>query len=97
MEPSPRLTQERAAATGLAMPLFILEAVEAVQTLLRDHDEYGGIRIGFLRRLDELVRSALPELRKVSDDPIQAARIALTFKNDVLSMVARYDVRESYE
>jgi hypothetical protein len=89
--------EEHAAATGLAVPLFILEAVQAVQTLVREHDEYGGIRNGFLRKLDELVRSALPELRKLSDDPIQAARTARTFKNDVLMMVARYDVRETYD
>jgi hypothetical protein len=47
--------EQRATASGLAAPMFLAQAIREVDRLLREHDEYGGTQVNFLRWVDRLV------------------------------------------
>ena len=55
---------ERAAQTNRTSLAFVSDAIDAVYALFLEHDEYGGIRLGFIRQLDEVVYSRLPLSRR---------------------------------
>jgi hypothetical protein len=56
--------RDRAAQTGRAGLIFVSEAIDAAYALFLDHDEYGGVRFGFIRKLDEAVYSRLPAIQR---------------------------------
>ena len=87
--------ERHAATTGQSAPLFIAQAIRAVDQLFHDHDERGGIRTGFVDLLDELVRNRLPTIRR--SDQYWAAKLASDFRNEVLALVQTYDSRNPYE
>ena len=86
---------ERAAQTGRAAFLFVSEAVVAANSLLLEHDEPGGIRLGFIRKMDEVVYSSLPAIQRA--DTHWAAKLAKDFRDEILAMVRDYDPRNDYE
>jgi|SRR5665213_2397980 len=81
--------------TGQSASLFIAEAIEGVHALFIEHDEYGGVRSGFIYRLDDLVCSRLPTVQ--SADPHWAAKLAKDFRDDILALVKSYDPTDDYE
>lgn len=85
----------RAAETGLAAPMYLCEAISKVAELFRKHDVYGGLRVGFLNQLDNLVRNSVPEIQR--GDPLQSARRARELRDEVVARVRNYDPRETYE
>jgi hypothetical protein len=87
--------RDRAAQTGRADPVFVSEAIDAVYTFFLSHDEHGGIRLGFIRRLDEVVYSRLPTIQKA--DSHWAAKLAKDFCDEILVMVRAYDPQKDYE
>lgn len=89
--------EQRALQTGLVAPQFIAEAIRAVANLFKEHDESGGIRAGFFRKISEFVRAELPKVRDLSHDPLQAAQVARNCRDQILSEVTGYDVRKTYE
>jgi hypothetical protein len=66
--------EQSASATGLAAPLYLAQAIRAVEGLFREHVEYGGTQIDFVRWLDHLVLHDVPEIQH--SDPIRAAKLA---------------------
>ena len=87
--------ERRAAETGQSASLFLSQAIRAVSKLLREHDECGGIRLGFVRELDELVRERVPVIQ--SSEPHWAAKLARDFRDDVQKMVDGYNPQKTYE
>jgi hypothetical protein len=86
--------RERAAQTDRAHLVFISDAITAANTLFISHDEYGGIRHGFIRRLDEVVYKRLPVIQKAESH--WAAKLAKDFCDEILVMVRDYDPQEEY-
>jgi len=86
---------ERAAQTGRIGLVFVSEAIGAAYALFLNHDECGGVRFGFIRRLDELVYSGLPAIQKA--DIHWQPKLAKDFRDEVLAMVHNYDPKEEYE
>lgn len=87
--------ESEAVATGQEAPLFLSRAVRFVYGFFLDHDEYGGVREGFVHALDEVVRSRVPGITAASPD--WAARLARDFGDELKRMVAEYDPRNPYE
>jgi hypothetical protein len=83
---------ERAAQTGRAGFLFVSEAIDAAHSLLLDHDERGGIRLGFIREMDEVVYRSLPAIQRA--DAHWAAKLAKDFRYEILVMVRDYSPPE---
>jgi len=87
--------ERRAAETGQSAPLFLSEAIRAVYELFREHDEYGGIRLGFVHQLDDLVRERLPIVQR--SEPQWAAKLAPDFRDEIQLMVDGYNPQNTYE
>lgn len=87
--------EERAVETGLAAPLFVADAIRSILSLMTEHEEYGGIRIGFLLRLDSVLRPLLQEVQR--GDPVSATRRAQELRDCVRQAVREYDPRKEYE
>jgi hypothetical protein len=83
--------ENRAVETGLAAPMFVSEAIQAVERLFREHDGYGGVRRDFVDHLDGLVRDYLPTIQR--GDPLQAARRARQFRDEVFAKASGYNSR----
>ena len=54
--------------------MHVREMIQTVQELFRNHDPYGGIRIGFIRQLNELIQKYIPDIQL--GDPLQSAKRA---------------------
>jgi hypothetical protein len=89
--------EERASETGLAAPLFIAAAVNAVWELFREHNEAGGVRVGFLRKIDGILHATMPKSGEYRNDPARTAQAARGFRDEILREIAEYDSRRSYE
>ena len=63
--------------------------------LFHDHDEAGGILMGFVDLLDELVRNRLRAIQR--SDQHWAAKLASDFRNEVLALLQSYDPQNTYE
>ena len=87
--------EDRAAAGGGAHLLFLSEAIRAVDIFFHDHDEYGGVRLGFLRQLDTLVRERLPAI--IRSEPPWAAELARDFRDATVVRIRSYDPGDTYE
>ena len=87
--------EDQAASTGMSAPLFISQSLRAVDELHREHDKYGGVRVGFLNLLDDLARTRLPRIHR--SEPHVASSLARDFRNDVLDLVQKYDPANTYE
>jgi hypothetical protein len=87
--------ESRAAATGSSTSLFLAEAIRAVYALSLRHDDYGGIRLGFVHQLDDLVHERLPVIER--SESHWAAKLARDFRDEILSKVALYDPQKSYD
>ena len=88
-------SRESAAQTGRAQLVFISDAIDVTSALVLSHDEYGGIRHGFIRRLDEIVYERLPLIQKA--EAHWAAKLAKDFCDSIRAMVRDYDPRNDYE
>jgi hypothetical protein len=86
---------DRAVDSGLAAPMHVREMIQTVQELFRNHDPYGGIRIGFIRQLNELIQKYIPDIQL--GDPLQSAKRARELRDKVISRVRDYDPRQTYE
>ena len=75
--------------TGYATPVFIAEALRAVDAFRQEHDGAGGIRAGFLKRLDVLAQEGLPPIQ--SGDPAREAPRAKRFRDEVIQRVSDYN------
>ena len=84
-----------ASTTGQSAPLFIAEAIRAVDRLSHEHDESGGIRMGFANLLDDLVLNRLPTIQR--NDQHWAAKLARDFRDEVLALLRTYDPENTYE
>jgi len=87
--------ESRAVDTGLAAPLFLSQAINTVLTLFLEHDESGGVRVGFVRMLDDLVHTRLPEIE--GSAPPMAARLARELRDEIRLNVADYNPHNTYE
>ena len=87
--------EARAVETGLAAPLFVSQTVRAITALLVDHDSAGGVRMGFLRQLDEVIRSHVKEIQH--GDPLRATARARQLRDEVQRSIGQYDPRNTYE
>ena len=85
----------RAVETGLAAPIYLCEALRIVANLFKEHDRNGGLRVGFVKQLDSLVHSHVPEVQR--GDPLQSVRRARQFRDEVIARVRDYDFRNTYE
>jgi hypothetical protein len=87
--------ESQATISGFAAPLFLAQAIRAVDYLFREQDECGGIRIGFIRELD---RIALVRLSTVNEEDWRSFdQQTRQFRDDVLASVSRYDPTNTYE
>ncbi len=87
--------EDRAVDTGLAAPLFVADALRSVLSLLNEHDSAGGVRVGFLQKLDGLVRPGLRDIQK--GDPLSATRRARDLRDSVRGAVRQYNPANEYE
>jgi hypothetical protein len=87
--------ESRGAVTGQEAPLFLSRAIRTVHHLFLEHDEYGGTRVGFVRRLDEVACERVPLIN--ASDPDWAARLSRDFLDEIRNMTAAYDPRDPYE
>ncbi len=69
--------EDQAVSSGMSAPLFISQSLRAVGELRREHDKYGGVRVGFLNLLDRLNRTRLLGTREA--EPHVAARLSPRF------------------
>lgn len=81
--------EQSAVSTGTAAPLFLSQAVRAVDSFMREHDEYGGVRASFIQYIDRLVLDCLMKVR--SETSVPAARIARDFRDEVCALLGQYD------
>jgi hypothetical protein len=87
--------EKQAAETGQSAPLFISQAIRSVSGLFREHDEYGGTRLGFVLELDNLVRERLPIIQR--SEPHWAAKLARDFRDEILARVTAYNPQNTHE
>lgn len=87
--------EARAVETGLAAPLFTSQTVRAIVGLLREHESAGGVRIGFLRGLDQILQTHLPLIQ--GGDPLEATSRARTLRDEVRKAIDSYDPQRPYE
>lgn len=87
--------EARAVETGLAAPLFVSQTVRAIAGLLVEHDSAGGVRMGFLRQLDDVIRTHVPEIQQ--GDPLLATARARQLRDEVQRSIRHYDPRNTYE
>ncbi|MGO9096757.1 MAG: hypothetical protein ACLQGV_16245 [Bryobacteraceae bacterium] len=78
-----------AVSTGTAAPLFLSQAVRAVDSFMREHDECGGVRASFIQYIDKLVRDCLMKVH--SETGAVAAEIARDFRDEVCALLGQYD------
>jgi len=90
-----RFLEDKACASGLAAPLFLSQAIAAVDALFREHNEYGGIQIGFVRWLDHFVRDSMADINRA--DPNRAAILARKFRDEMIARVAGYSNHRKYD
>jgi hypothetical protein len=83
-----------AGETGEATSLFMAEAVKKVDRLFRDHDEYGGIRMGFIRRLDQLIHV---HFSSENQSIPTRAELARRGRDEIIREVRSYNPRNDYE
>lgn len=81
--------EHSAVSTGTAAPLFLSQAVRAVDSFMREHDEYGGVRASFIQYIDRLVHDCLMKVR--SETSVAAAKIARDFRDEVCALLSQYD------
>lgn len=86
--------EQRAEETGSAAYAFLAQAILEAYGLFLEHDEAGGIRIGFMRQLDQLVFG----LRAAEDgDPKEAAHLTRAFRTEIRKRITLYDPQKEYE
>ena len=85
----------RAVETGLGAPIFVSQAIRAVEHLVDQDDNLGGVRTKFLAQLDGLFRSRVPIIQ--SGDPLKATAEARALRDEVASRVAKYDAALTYD
>ncbi len=85
----------RAANTGVAATLFVSEAIRGLHGFFMEHDEYGGIRNGFISELSDLMRDRLRVIQE--SDAHWAAKLAQAFRDEIRQKIASYDPRNSYD
>jgi hypothetical protein len=81
--------EREAASTGLSSSLFLADAVRAVLGLFTEHEECGGVRIGFINYLDRLARDRLPQLQACG--PTEAAQLAIEFRDEIMTLISAYN------
>ena len=82
--------ERRAAETGQSASLFVSQAIRAVYTLFREHEESGGVRLEFSGMVDAVVRERMPVIQR--SEPHWAAKLARDFRDEIQA-VERYDPR----
>jgi hypothetical protein len=87
--------EQRAAETGRSAPLFLSQAIRSAYRLFREHDEYGGARLGFVRQLDQIVREQVPVIQ--SSETHWAAKLAHDFRDEIQKMLDGYNSQSTYE
>jgi hypothetical protein len=88
------LTQA-AQADGSAALLVLAEAIQEVHRMALEEDERGGVRVGFLERLDRLTTTSITGI--LVGDPGQRTKAAIVYRDQVREMLRTYDVRKTYE
>jgi hypothetical protein len=78
-----------ATETGAAAPLFLSQAVRAVDDFMHAHDEAGGVRLDFLKYIDSLLFNYFDRIQ--SAKPEFAAAIARNFHDEVKALLTEYD------
>jgi hypothetical protein len=81
--------EHSAVSTGTAAPVFLAQAVRAVDSFMREHDEYGGVRLSFIQYIDRLVHDCLMKVR--SETSVAAAQLAVDFRDEVSALLGQYD------
>jgi hypothetical protein len=81
--------EQSAVSTGNAAPLFLSQAVRAVDSFMREHDQYGGVRVSFIQYIDRLVHDCLMKVR--AGTSVTAAQIARDFRDEVGALLGQYD------
>src|ERR1700674_3522032 len=74
---------------------YLAEAIKNVDKLRREHDERGGVRGGFLKKLDHLTADSIVEV--LVGDPEQRTKAAIAYRDQIVEMLSMHDVETTYE
>lgn len=86
--------EERAVETGHPAFIFVAEALAETYLFFLEHDEAGGVRVGFVHQLDRLVFEKLRALE--GPDQQEAAYRAREFRDELRRRIILYDPGNTY-
>ena len=84
----------RAVSSGSAALTILADAIRSVYFFLLEHGEAGGIRIGFVEKLDRLAIDNLGSFQRL--EPPEAARVAQDFRVEIKRRLDLYNPKNTY-